>query len=179
MRRGDAAKMRLIAEEAAELVRHYKGAYSGEHGDGLCRGEWVQWQFGPQISQAFAQIKNYLDPLNLLSPQRIVNPPKMDDMRLMRFPPKYRVIPLKTALDWSAWNVQNDPVTELTGAPGTGGRYRPGLCQGRGDVQQQRPLQKIRRRHDVPQLPRHARRKAPDTRARQHAATGPVRAVEC
>ncbi|HQS92550.1 FAD-linked oxidase C-terminal domain-containing protein [Polaromonas sp.] len=129
MRRGDAAKMRLIAEEASELVRRYKGAYSGEHGDGLCRGEWVQWQFGPKITQAFAQIKSYLDPLNLLSPQRIVNPPKMDDMQLMRFPPKYRVIQLKTALDWSAWNVQNDPVTELTSAPGTGGDTAQGFAK--------------------------------------------------
>src|SRR5690349_22922739 len=106
--------MRAIAEEASALVRHYTGAYSGEHGDGLCRGEWVQWQFGPKINEAFAQIKNYLDPLNLFSPGRIVNPPKMDDTRLMRFAPSYRVIPIRTALDWSAWNVQNDPVTEQT-----------------------------------------------------------------
>ncbi|MDP2000600.1 MAG: FAD-binding oxidoreductase, partial [Rhodoferax sp.] len=35
---GGAAKMRAIAEEASELVRKFKGAYSGEHGDGLCRG---------------------------------------------------------------------------------------------------------------------------------------------
>ena len=34
-------KMRAIAEEASALVRKYKGAYSGEHGDGLCRGEWI------------------------------------------------------------------------------------------------------------------------------------------
>ena len=41
MRRDGAAKMRAIAEEASALVRKYKGAYSGEHGDGLCRGEWI------------------------------------------------------------------------------------------------------------------------------------------
>ena len=35
MRRDGAVKMRAIAEEAAALVREYKGAYSGEHGDGL------------------------------------------------------------------------------------------------------------------------------------------------
>jgi FAD/FMN-containing dehydrogenase/Fe-S oxidoreductase len=129
MRREGASKMRAIAEEASALVRHYKGAYSGEHGDGLCRGEWVEWQFGPKINDAFAQIKNYLDPLNLLSPQRIVNPPKMDDTRLMRFAPSYKVIPIQTALDWSAWNVQNDPVTEQTGAPGTGGDAAQGFAK--------------------------------------------------
>ena len=46
MRREGAAKMRAIAEEASALVRHYKGAYSCEHGDGLCRGDWIAWQFG-------------------------------------------------------------------------------------------------------------------------------------
>ena len=129
MRREGASKMRAIAEEASELVRHFKGAYSGEHGDGLCRGEWIGWQFGPKINDAFAQIKHYLDPLNLLSPQRIVNPPKMDDTRLMRFAPSYKVIPIKTALDWSAWNVQNDPVTELTSAPGSGGDPAQGFAK--------------------------------------------------
>ncbi|HWY64786.1 MAG TPA: FAD-binding oxidoreductase, partial [Rhizomicrobium sp.] len=58
MRRGGAAKMRAIAEEAGELVRQYKGAFSGEHGDGLCRGEWIAWQFGPALNEAFRAIKN-------------------------------------------------------------------------------------------------------------------------
>ena len=121
MRRDGASRMRAIAEEASDLVRRYKGAYSGEHGDGLCRGEWIQWQFGSNITQAFAQIKQHLDPANLLSPRRIIDPPKMDDTRLMRFPPSYKVMPIRPVLDWSAWNVQNDPVTEKTTAPGTGG----------------------------------------------------------
>ena len=129
MRREGAAKMRAIAEEASALVRKYKGAYSGEHGDGLCRGEWIEWQFGPKINEAFGKIKNYLDPINLLSPQRIINPPRMDDTRLMRFAPSYKVIPIKTALDWSAWNVQNDPVTEQTSAPGTGGDPAQGFAK--------------------------------------------------
>ena len=134
MRREGAGKMRAIAEEASELVRKFKGAYSGEHGDGLCRGEWIGWQFGPKINDAFVQIKNYLDPLNLLSPGRIVASaghllPKMDDTRLMRFPPSYKVIPIKTVLDWSAWNVQNDPVTEQTSAPGSGGDPAQGLAK--------------------------------------------------
>ncbi len=136
MRRGDAkgrslgaAQMRSIALEASELVRKFKGAYSGEHGDGLCRGEWIEWQFGPQVNQAFADIKQMMDPLNLLCPQRMVNPPKMDDTTLMRYPPSYKVIPIQTALDWSAWNVQNDAVTELTSAPGSGGDPAQGFAK--------------------------------------------------
>ncbi|HET7729315.1 MAG TPA: FAD-linked oxidase C-terminal domain-containing protein [Usitatibacter sp.] len=134
MRRGGAAKMRAIAEEAAELVRRYKGAYSGEHGDGLCRGEWIRWQFGPAIGEAFAAIKREMDPAGLFSPGRIVDPPKMDDGSLFRFPPPdaprpYRTIELKPVLDWSGWDVQNDPVTEATTAPGTGGDTTGGLAK--------------------------------------------------
>ena len=129
MRRDGAGKMRAIAEEASALVRKHKGAYSGEHGDGLCRGEWIAWQFGPKIDEAFRRIKQLFDPANLLSPQRIIDAPKMDDTRLMRFPPSYRVIPLAPALDWSPWNVQNDPVTERVTAPGTGGDPAGGFAK--------------------------------------------------
>ncbi len=130
MRRDGAAKMRAIAEEASELVRKYKGAFSGEHGDGLCRGEWIEWQFGPRITEALGQIKRHVDPGALLSPQRIVAPPKMDDTTLMRYPPghKQRVVPIQPVLDWSGWNVQNNPVTEETTAPGTGGDPAQGLA---------------------------------------------------
>ena len=129
MRRDGAKKMRQIGEEASALVRKFKGAYSGEHGDGLCRGEWIEWQFGPRINDAFKQIKQHLDPLNLLSPQRIIDPPKMDDTRFMRYGNDYQVIPIKTALDWSAWNVHNDPATEQTTAPGTGEDPSHGLAK--------------------------------------------------
>ena len=129
MRRDGAQKMRQIGEEASALVRQFKGAYSGEHGDGLCRGEWIEWQFGPHINDAFRQIKQHLDPINLLSPQRIIDPPKMDDTRLMRYGNSYQVIPIKTALDWSAWNVHNDPATEKTTAPGTGEDPSHGLAK--------------------------------------------------
>jgi FAD/FMN-containing dehydrogenase/Fe-S oxidoreductase len=129
MRRDGASKMRAIAEEASALVRHYKGAFSGEHGDGLCRGEWIGWQFGPRISEAFAAIKQQMDPGQMLSPQRIVNPPKMDDTTLMRYSPTYKVVPIQTALDWRAWDVQNNPVTEQTSAPGTGGDPAQGLAK--------------------------------------------------
>ena len=129
MRTSGAGKMRAIAEEASALVRKYKGAYSGEHGDGLCRGEWISWQFGPKIDQAFAEIKRIFDPAGLLCPHRIIDPPRMDDTRLMRFPPTYKVIPLQTALDWSAWDVQNDPATERISEPGTGADPAQGFAK--------------------------------------------------
>ena len=129
MRRDGATKMRAIAEEASELVRKFKGAYSGEHGDGLCRGEWIAWQFGPKLNDAFRAIKRHLDPGNLMNPAKIVDPPKMDDARLLRFPPSYRTIALTPVLDWSAWNVQNDPTTEKITAPGSGGDSTGGFAK--------------------------------------------------
>lgn len=134
MRTDGAAKMRAIAEEASALVRKYKGAFSGEHGDGLCRGEWIEWQFGPAINEAFRAIKNHLDPIGLFNPGKIIDPPKMDDGALFRFAPAtapkpYKRIPLTPVLDWSAWNVQADPVTEVTTAPGTGGDVTGGFAK--------------------------------------------------
>jgi FAD/FMN-containing dehydrogenase/Fe-S oxidoreductase len=131
---GGAAKMRAIAEEASALVRKYKGAFSGEHGDGLCRGEWIAWQFGPALNDAFRAIKVELDPLNLFNPGKIIDPPRMDDGAMFRFAPPgtptpYRRIPLVPVLDWSAWNVQADPVTEVTTPPGTGGDVTGGFAK--------------------------------------------------
>jgi FAD/FMN-containing dehydrogenase/Fe-S oxidoreductase len=129
MRRDGAAKMRAIAEQAAALVREYKGAYSGEHGDGLCRGEWVAWQYGPRINEAFREIKALFDPENRMSPNRIVDPPKMDDATNFRFAPGYRERAWQPQLDWSAWNVTRDPLTGEEGTAGSGGDMTGGLAK--------------------------------------------------
>ncbi len=120
MRRDGAVKMREIAEATSALVREYKGAFSGEHGDGLCRGEWVQWQYGPRIHQAFSEIKTLFDPENRFNPDKMIHPPKMDDRSNFRFGPDYAVPAMQTALDWSAWNVIRDPLTAVETLPGTG-----------------------------------------------------------
>lgn len=129
MRRDGAAGMRGIAEEAAALVREYKGAYSGEHGDGLCRGEWVAWQYGPRLNRAFGEIKDLFDPDNLFNPDKIVRPPKMDDKSNFRFAPGYRELPIDTKMDWSAWNVTRDPISGMETPPGTGNDLSGGLAK--------------------------------------------------
>jgi FAD/FMN-containing dehydrogenase/Fe-S oxidoreductase len=103
MRRDGAQKMRAIAEEAAAMVREYKGSYSGEHGDGLVRSEWIAPFFGPKLVHAFEEIKDLFDPKGLFNPGKIVRPSKQDDRTLFRFKPDYAAQPLTTALDWSAW----------------------------------------------------------------------------
>jgi FAD/FMN-containing dehydrogenase/Fe-S oxidoreductase len=126
---GGAAKMRAIAEEAAGFVRRYKGAFSGEHGDGLVRSEWVAWQFGPRLTRAFEQVKDLFDPQGLMNPGKIVRASKMDDASLFRFKPGYAALPLRPALDWSAWNVETIAAQESWTAPGTGNDPAAGLAK--------------------------------------------------
>ncbi|MBC8007212.1 MAG: FAD-binding protein [Prolixibacteraceae bacterium] len=103
MRRDGAEKMRPIAEEACAMVRQFKGAFSGEHGDGLVRSEWIEPILGSRLTGSLAQIKALLDPKGLMNPGKIVRPPRMDDRSLFRYKPGYQAQPIDTALDWSAW----------------------------------------------------------------------------
>jgi Fe-S oxidoreductase len=60
--------------------------------------------FGPRIVAAFETVKQAFDPAGLLNPGRIVQPPRMDDRTLMRYPPDYAPAPgFVPKLDWSAW----------------------------------------------------------------------------
>jgi FAD/FMN-containing dehydrogenase/Fe-S oxidoreductase len=103
MRRDGAQKMRAIAEEACALVRRYKGAFSGEHGDGLVRSEWIEPILGERLTIALGEIKGLLDPHNLFNPGKIVRATRMDDRSLFRFKPGYATAKVDTALDWSEW----------------------------------------------------------------------------
>ncbi|MGJ4903959.1 FAD-binding and (Fe-S)-binding domain-containing protein [Bradyrhizobium sp. HKCCYLS2058] len=99
----DVKAMRAIAEEAFAMVREYKGSHSGEHGDGIVRSEFHEQMFGSRILADFKEVKRRFDPANVLNPGRIVDPPRMDDRSLFRYPPDYRVDDIKTVLDWSAY----------------------------------------------------------------------------
>jgi len=103
MRRDGAEKMRAIAEEACAMVKQFKGAYSGEHGDGLVRSEWIAPFFGPRLTAALGEIKSWLDPKGLMNPGKIVDPPRMDERALFRFAPGYSTRAPQSVLDWSDW----------------------------------------------------------------------------
>ncbi len=96
-----ARKMRAIAEEACTLVQELKGSYSGEHGDGLVRSEWIAPMYGPRLANAFAEIKRAFDPAGLMNPGKIVDAPKMDDPGLMRFRDDDAPLDVAAGLDWS------------------------------------------------------------------------------
>jgi FAD/FMN-containing dehydrogenase/Fe-S oxidoreductase len=99
----DVKTMRAIAEECFDLVQSYKGSHSGEHGDGILRSEFHQQMFGSRIVNAFNEVKSCFDPDNTFNPHKIVQPHKMDDRDLFRYPTDYQVEPFETQLDWSAW----------------------------------------------------------------------------
>jgi Fe-S oxidoreductase len=117
----DVKAMRAIAEETFAMVREYKGSHSGEHGDGIVRSEFHETMFGERIIADFREVKHRFDPDNVLNPGKIVDPPRMDDRSLFRYPPDYRVGELKTALDWSAY-------------PGAGGGFQGAveMCNNNG-----------------------------------------------
>ncbi|HWX60996.1 FAD-binding and (Fe-S)-binding domain-containing protein, partial [Bradyrhizobium sp.] len=117
----DVHAMRAIAEETFAMVREYKGSHSGEHGDGIVRSEFHEVMFGPRIVADFGEVKRHFDPNNILNPGRIVDPPKMDDRALFRYPPDYRIGEFNTVLDWSAY-------------PGAGGGFQGAveMCNNNG-----------------------------------------------
>jgi Fe-S oxidoreductase len=98
----DVEKLRAIAEEACAMVREYKGSYSGEHGDGLVRSEWIERIYGSRIVAALETIKRAVDPKGLMNPGKIVAPTRMDDRSLFRYKPGYRTDKIETGFDWSS-----------------------------------------------------------------------------
>jgi FAD/FMN-containing dehydrogenase/Fe-S oxidoreductase len=82
-------QLRKIAEKSVELVVKYGGTTSGEHGEGLARGEFSEKLFGPEMQQAFKEVKQLFDPRELMNPGKVVNVPHMDDESLLRFGTAY------------------------------------------------------------------------------------------
>ncbi len=70
----DRERLRAIAVEVADLARRCGGIMSGEHGDGRVRGPLLERFFGPELMQAFREVKALFDPEGLLNPGNIVAP---------------------------------------------------------------------------------------------------------
>ena len=96
-------QMRAIAEEAFDLVSHYKGSHSGEHGDGIVRSEFHEKMYGSKMVRIFETIKDRFDPDAVLNPGKITRSPKMDDRSLTRWPQEYAVQNMDTVFDWQDW----------------------------------------------------------------------------
>ena len=61
-------RFEAIANDVADLVLEFGGALSGEHGDGLVRGPFIEKMFGPALYDAFRTVKKTFDPEGLFNP---------------------------------------------------------------------------------------------------------------
>lgn len=94
----DVQKMKDIAYEVFPLVMEYGGSWSGEHGDGLVRGEFVPRFFGERIYEAFRQVKGLFDPEGRMNPGKIVDSPSMTEN--LRYSEAYQPSPPETAFHY-------------------------------------------------------------------------------
>ncbi|HEX4793823.1 MAG TPA: FAD-binding and (Fe-S)-binding domain-containing protein [Humisphaera sp.] len=76
-------KWRAFIDEASDLVIKFGGSFSGEHGDGQARAEWLEKMYGPELMQAFREFKSIWDPDGKMNPGKVIDAYKMtDNLRL-------------------------------------------------------------------------------------------------
>ena len=75
----DVVLFRKITTETAELVKKYKGSFSGEHGDGIVRAEFIPLMIGEQNYQLLRRIKKAFDPKNVFNQGKITDAFSMDE----------------------------------------------------------------------------------------------------
>lgn len=102
----DLQRMKAISDDVVKLVQEFKGAMSGEHGDGLSRSYHNPALFGPRLFNAFQQIKELFDPLRLLNPGKVVDTPS--PIENLRYGAAYQPLPIATFQDFSREAAHND-----------------------------------------------------------------------
>ncbi len=75
----DVDYFRKITTEVAKLTKKYKGSFSGEHGDGIVRAEFLTLLIGEKNYELLKSIKQAFDPNNIFNPGKIINSFKMDE----------------------------------------------------------------------------------------------------
>ncbi len=70
---------RKITTAVSMLCKKYKGSFSGEHGDGIVRAEFIPLMIGNKNYELLKRIKLAFDPQNIFNPGKIVDAFKMDE----------------------------------------------------------------------------------------------------
>jgi len=96
----DQKKMRSIAKDVSSIVKKYKGALSGEHGDGRVRAPFLREQFGDTVYQYLVNLKNIFDPNNLFNPGVILL--NEGELQLENLRPVTSSKRFSTAFDWGS-----------------------------------------------------------------------------
>lgn len=74
----DVVLFRKITTETAHLVKKYQGSFSGEHGDGIVRAEFIPLMIGEQNYQLLRRIKEAFDSQNVFNQGKITDAFPMD-----------------------------------------------------------------------------------------------------
>ncbi len=74
----DVELFKTITTETAKLVKKYKGSFSGEHGDGIVRGEFLPLMIGAKNYELLKRIKHVFDPNNIFNKGKIIDAYPMD-----------------------------------------------------------------------------------------------------
>lgn len=90
---------RAITTDVAHLTKKFGGSFSGEHGDGIVRAEFIPLMVGEQNYALFKRIKGYFDPKGILNPGKIVDPYPMD--AALRYEVAREEPNIETLLDFS------------------------------------------------------------------------------
>lgn len=69
---------RSITTDVAHLVKKYRGSFSGEHGDGIVRSEFIPIVIGEKNYALLGLVKKAFDPNCIFNPGKITAPFKMD-----------------------------------------------------------------------------------------------------
>ncbi|MGI9547402.1 MAG: FAD-binding and (Fe-S)-binding domain-containing protein [Flavobacteriaceae bacterium] len=95
----DVGMFRSITTDVARLTKRYGGSFSGEHGDGIVRSEFIPMMLGEANYELFKRIKGYFDPQGIFNPGKIVDPYPMDQS--LRYELDQDEIEIETLLDFS------------------------------------------------------------------------------
>lgn len=95
----DVDLFRKITTDVAKLTKKYQGSFSGEHGDGIVRAEFIPLMIGNQNYELLKRIKTYFDPKGIFNPGKIVNAYPMDES--LRYEIDREEPEVKTLMDFS------------------------------------------------------------------------------
>ncbi len=110
---GGIRKFEAIANDVADLVLEFGGALSGEHGDGMVRGPFMEKMFGPVLYDAFRTIKRTFDPHGIFNPGKIVDSPPLTEN--LRFGAGYVSPDPRTYFDYSEYGGMGGAVEMCSG----------------------------------------------------------------
>ncbi len=78
-KKADVQLFRKITTETAQLVKKYGGSFSGEHGDGIVRAEFIPQMIGQKNYNLLVDVKRIWDSNSIFNPGKITNAPPMDE----------------------------------------------------------------------------------------------------